>query len=252
MAQAQPWTTYIGDRYIAQGFDSVTAALQRARAQQIQQQQFETDIDLRKRGQDLGYYGGEADRAVSMYGIDTRGNQAAAEMTLRNDPSRVQPVPLMNPQTGAPMPGMYAIPMTGQILQPDDATAPGAQGGDPNAATPVKGPDGKVLGHKVILNGKETFVKPPSTSGLNYLGAPIAGQPTGTPVGAAGAASQFLKPDPLPTNPGGNNGNALFPFGTGTAQLDLPKVTSQADYDKLAPGTVYLDPNGKQRTKTAR
>jgi hypothetical protein len=98
---------------ISRGFDTISAALRQRAEQEQQQEQFAADLKERA-AYHRGVLASQADdRGLGYYraGIEEQLGWA------RLDPNRVQPVALLNPATGQPIPGQYAIPMTGQLLQ---------------------------------------------------------------------------------------------------------------------------------------
>lgn len=202
-----------------------------------------------KAERDFRYYDTDQERALRYFQLEQAKQQAEREMEMRItienarlreesanrdqreraarmdyelgaarlDPRRADPMPSQN------VPGTYFSPMTGQVLQPQQ---PAAGPTNPAAATTVKDEDGKVIGHKTVVNGKETFIKPPSQNPLAGL---LGGQaPGGTPAPAQPKAVQT----PAPSGGGGP-----------------PTVKTKEERDALPPGTIYVGPDGKRYRK---
>lgn len=132
----------------------------------------------------------------------------------RLDPRRFDPVPSRN------LPGTYFSPGTGQVIQPEPEPPKTA---DPNAAVPLTDPTGATIGHKVILNGKETLVKPPAAS-------PLAGMFGGQPAASAPAGQAPAAAKPAPS-------------------AAPPVINSKAERDALPSGAIYTGPDGKRYRK---
>jgi len=235
-----PWTTYRGDEHIYRGFDAVSDAIRAAEARAQQQQQFAAADATERRGQDFRYGMHADDSARGYFGLNMEGdlgvqrlNQQEREATRRHDPMRIQPVPLQN------APGMFGIPMTGQVIEPGKTSEEGASPfgivfdatGKPIAekAMPLLDPDGKLLGHKAVLNGKETLVKP-------------QGENIGTAIGKAlGGGGGAAPPTSIPGLP---TGGANTPGGTGGPASN--PLLGGAPPSQFQPGKIYRDANGSR------
>lgn len=145
--QIQPYT---GASLIAQGYQSAANSINQAREMQMRAQIAQQQQAMEQKRVDLGYYTNDQTNARDYYGYDLKAQEMADNVAARRewaaartqekadetkdkyDPNRYQAVPI-NGADGNPLPNMFVMPMTGQVLDMNKqpTTPPPAMGADP-------------------------------------------------------------------------------------------------------------------------